>query len=36
MAKAKKLDKETLMFLRQRYGYNLQVDTEKHAELYGL
>jgi hypothetical protein len=32
MAKTKKLDRETIMFLRH-FGYNLHVDTEKHANM---
>jgi ABC-type lipoprotein export system ATPase subunit len=31
MAKAKKLDKETIMFLRH-YGYNLNADTENDSK----
>lgn len=32
MAKAKKFDKDTIMFLRH-YGYNLHSDTETRANL---
>jgi len=32
MAKANKLDKDTMMFLRH-YGYNLHADTETRANM---
>jgi hypothetical protein len=35
MAKVKKLDKDTIMFL-MTYGYNLHADTETRAKLENI
>ncbi|WP_027701620.1 hypothetical protein [Metaclostridioides mangenotii] len=32
MDKVKKLDKDTIIFLRH-YGYSLNIETEKHANI---